>query len=57
MHCYTTTEDVYLQILHMTTAADGAEEYYTLANNNARMETIQQAVEQDQLTRDVTFFD
>lgn len=41
----------------MTTAADGAEEYYTLANNNARMETIQQAVEQDQLTRDVTFFD
>ncbi|VDP19632.1 unnamed protein product, partial [Onchocerca flexuosa] len=30
----------------------GAEEYYTLANSNVRNETIQQAIEQDRLTRD-----
>ncbi|VDK67276.1 unnamed protein product [Onchocerca ochengi] len=45
-------EDRYDQILHMTTAADGAEEYYTLANSNVRSETVQEAIEQDRLTRD-----
>ncbi|KAL3989717.1 AAA domain family protein [Acanthocheilonema viteae] len=45
-------ENRYDQVLHMTTAADGAEEYYTLANSNVRMETLEQAIEQDRLTRD-----
>ncbi|VDN35869.1 unnamed protein product, partial [Gongylonema pulchrum] len=43
-------EDRYDQIVHMTTAADGAAEYYTLANNATRKEGIQQAIEQDRLT-------
>ncbi|KHN78575.1 hypothetical protein Tcan_16730 [Toxocara canis] len=38
-------------IVHMTTAADGAVDYYTLANNPARTESIEQAIEQDRLTR------
>lgn len=37
----------------MTTAADGAEEYYTIANSNVRMETAEKAIELDRLTRDV----
>ncbi|VDM08157.1 unnamed protein product [Wuchereria bancrofti] len=45
-------EERYDQILHMTTAADGAEEYYTLANSNVRTETIQEAIEHDRRTRD-----
>ncbi|MCP9263189.1 Cyclin-C [Dirofilaria immitis] len=45
-------EDRYDQILHMTTAADGAEEYYTLANSNVRSETVEEAIEQDRLTLD-----
>lgn len=28
-------------VIHLTTAADGAEKYYTLANNQARSETIE----------------
>lgn len=30
----------YDMVLHLVTAADGAEEYYTLANNAARYEVI-----------------
>lgn len=33
----------YSGVIHMMTAADGAEEYYTLANNGARKETPEQA--------------
>jgi hypothetical protein len=34
-------------IIHMVTAANGLEEYYTLKNNNSRTETAQEAVEID----------
>lgn len=34
-------------ILHLVTAADGAEKYYTCANNTARKETAEQARELD----------
>lgn len=44
-------EERYDQIVHMTTAADGATEYYTLANNLTRKESVDQAIEQDRLTR------
>ncbi|CAD5229505.1 unnamed protein product [Bursaphelenchus okinawaensis] len=44
-------ENRYNQIVHMVTAADGAENYYTLANNAARSEGIKQALEQDRVTR------
>lgn len=44
-------EDRYDQVVHMTTAADGAEEYYTLANNSTRKEGLKEAVEMDRLTR------
>lgn len=40
----------------MVTAADGAERYYTLKNNNTRSEDIKQAIEQDRRTRNVGFF-
>lgn len=33
----------YNVVVHMVTAADGAEEYYTLANNKARKETPEEA--------------
>jgi len=35
----------------MVTAADGAESFYTLKNNSTRSEGIQQAINQDQITR------
>lgn len=41
----------YKGAIHMVTAADGAEEFYTTANNEARRETPQQAREQDILTQ------
>ena len=37
----------YDAVAHMVTAADGAEEFYTLANNSARTETAEQARELD----------
>lgn len=45
-----TEEQMYAQydaVFHLVTAANGAEEYYTLANNAARYETAEQAVELD----------
>jgi hypothetical protein len=30
-------------VIHMITAADGAEQYYTLSNNDARSESIEEA--------------
>ncbi|VDL77163.1 unnamed protein product [Nippostrongylus brasiliensis] len=41
----------YDQVIHLVTAADGAEEYYTLANNNIRKEGIAAAKELDGITR------
>ena len=50
---YTETEarDRYDAIFHLVTAADGAEESYTLANNKARTETPEQARIADLKTR------
>ena len=42
--------DNYDMVLHLVTAADGAEKYYTLDNNNARTETIEEARELDKKT-------
>ena len=39
--------DHYDAVFHLVTAAKGAEEYYTYANNAARYETVQEAVESD----------
>ena len=39
--------DNYDAVFHLITAADGAEEFYTTANNTARTETPQQAIELD----------
>jgi len=37
--------------VHMVTAADGAEKYYTQQNNKTRSEGIQAAISQDEITR------
>lgn len=37
-------------VLHLVTAADGKEEYYTLANNVARFETPEEAIKRDRRT-------
>jgi len=39
--------DNYDAVFHLVTAADGAEEFYTTANNNARTETPSEAIELD----------
>jgi len=44
-------EGRYNAIFHMVTAADGAEAFYTLENNNARTETPEQAREVDKKTQ------
>lgn len=38
-------------VFHLVTAADGAEEFYTLANNEARTETVEEARALDLKTR------
>lgn len=47
----TTARDQYDAVFHLVTAADGAEESYTLSNNTARTETPEQARELDRKTR------
>lgn len=42
--------DRYDMVLHLVSAADGAEEFYTLENNVARKETIEEARELDKRT-------
>lgn len=42
--------DRYDLVIHLVTTANGAEQFYTLANNNARSETLEQAREIDELT-------
>ncbi|KAJ1365243.1 hypothetical protein KIN20_025484 [Parelaphostrongylus tenuis] len=41
----------YDQVVHLVTAADGAESYYTLTNNTTRKEDVNAAIEMDQRTR------
>jgi CYTH domain-containing protein/thymidylate kinase len=45
-------DERYDAVIHMVTAADGAEEFYTLANNKARYETPEQARIQDKKIQD-----
>jgi hypothetical protein len=42
----------YDMVVHMVTAADGAERFYSLANNKARSESIDQARQRDVKTKD-----
>ncbi|KAK0402683.1 hypothetical protein QR680_016473 [Steinernema hermaphroditum] len=51
LHQFELRENRYNQIVHMVTAADGAESYYTLANNKTRKEGLTQALDQDRITR------
>ena len=43
--------DSYDMILHLVTAADGCPEYYTLENNQARTETVDEAIALDKKTQ------
>lgn len=43
----TEARDSYDAVFHLVTAAKGAEEFYTLSNNTARSETVEQAVKID----------
>ncbi|MBO7527039.1 MAG: AAA family ATPase [Clostridia bacterium] len=45
-----TLRDGYEAVFHLVTAAKGAEEFYTLANNSARTETAEKAIELDEKT-------
>ncbi|VDN03753.1 unnamed protein product [Thelazia callipaeda] len=45
-------KELNLDQFNLREAADGAEEYYSLANNGARSESLNEAIEQDRLTRD-----
>lgn len=45
-----TSRDNYDAVFHLTTAANGAQKFYTLDNNGARTETPQQAIELDART-------
>lgn len=40
-------DERYDMVIHMTTAADGAEDFYTLGNNHARSESPELAIELD----------
>lgn len=42
-------------IIHLVTAADGAVEFYTLANNQARSETPEEAIARDRLTKQAMY--
>ncbi|PIS17084.1 MAG: hypothetical protein COT61_00470 [Candidatus Portnoybacteria bacterium CG09_land_8_20_14_0_10_44_13] len=44
--------DCYVSVVHLVTAALGAEKFYTLGNNPARTETLAQAVAIDRKTRE-----
>lgn len=46
----TDVRDSYDVVIHLVTAAIGAEEHYTTANNQARRETVEQAREADRRT-------
>ena len=40
----------YDAIVHLVTAADGADRFYTLANNSTRTESAEQAIAMDRRT-------
>lgn len=42
--------DRYDMVIHLVTAADGCSQYYTLENNEARSESIEEAIELDRKT-------
>ena len=44
-------EGRYNAVFHMVTAADGAQQFYTLENNDARSETPEEAIVMDQKTQ------
>lgn len=46
-YTHTLLRDDYDAVFHLVTAAKGAEEFYTLENNAARTETIEEAIEKD----------
>lgn len=41
----------YDAIMHMVTAADGAEKFYASLNNEARYESVEEAIEKDKKLR------
>lgn len=41
----------YDQVIHLVTAAQGAEEFYTLANNHSRSEPVEEARKLDKITQ------
>lgn len=43
--------DSYDGVIHLVTAANGAEQFYTLENNKARRETLEEAKAADELTK------
>ncbi len=43
--------DSYDMVLHLVTAADGCPEFYTLENNGARSESVEEAIRLDQRTQ------
>jgi CYTH domain-containing protein/thymidylate kinase len=47
-----TLRDRYLGVIHLVTAAEGAESYYTGENNGARIETPEEAMHLDRRTRE-----
>ena len=56
-NCFSTvfskTKLIFLKIVHVVTAADGAEQYYTCLNNKARTESMEEALVLDRKTREV----
>ena len=42
----------YDAVVHMVTAADGAEEFYANLSNEARYESVEEAVEKDKKLRE-----
>lgn len=50
-----TARDSYDAVFHMVTAADGAEEFYTCANNQARSEGVEEARALDKRTKEAWF--
>lgn len=43
----------YDAVLHLVTAADGAEKFYASLNNEARYESVSEAIDKDKRLRDV----
>lgn len=52
LHIVSAREGRYDAVFHLVTAADGAEAFYTLANNKARHETVDEAIRQDRKTQE-----